>query len=462
MRRLLTACAFALLPFVAWAAIEIVNVASQPPSDPAGGAGYTTDPLTITPPTGMLADDYVVMLLCARAASVTWTNTVTGGQTWTSDTSQTSTTRTCQFWRTKFDGTWTADPAWDASATPNTHSAYMMVFRGVDGTTPVDAAATGSTTLALSAGQSTITGGTTATNGAIAIYCWSSLDDNAWTPVGPTTSPTGTSGLSTIDPVPSPLTSAWRGRIRNQGGSDTSVMCGWKVVATAGASGNEKADENDLGETDAGTWHWIALRPSTATTTTTTSTTSTTNTTIIGTQTITRNPTSDLSETGGTWGASAGCTAGSRWQCLDDHPDTTGADYLTLAGTSGDLACGMSALTIPDSASIVTVRVVYYDYKEGTNGTTVRSVLRVNGTNYANATTHNGTNATYVLRTDTWATNPATSLPWTVNDVNGVSAAPLQGFGPGATDATPTMRFASARLEVDYVLGKPSGLRVYQ
>jgi hypothetical protein len=159
---------------------------------------------------------------------------------------------------------------------------------------------------------------------------------------------------------------------------------------------------------------------------------------------VTKAPTSDIAASG-TWDGSAG----TRYQALDDHPDSAGTDYRLHGTTAGRLVMGHAAFAIAGGSVINSVSVRYYDYKTSTAGTAVRAGLRVGGTDYY-AATHNATNATYVLRTDTWALNPRTGVAWTVDDVNGVGGNALAGFSVGATDANPTVRFASAELVVDW------------
>lgn len=162
----------------------------------------------------------------------------------------------------------------------------------------------------------------------------------------------------------------------------------------------------------------------------------------------TRNPTSDVSVVG-TWTGSAG----TRYTVIDDYPDTTGADELTVGTVAGHLVCGFSALSIPAGSTIVSVAVNYYDYKNGSQASAAAGALRVNGTIY-NATTHNPANgsASRTQRTDTWTTNPATGAAWTVADVNGTGSSPLQAFGFFSNDASPTITFSSVRLTIDYAV----------
>jgi len=161
--------------------------------------------------------------------------------------------------------------------------------------------------------------------------------------------------------------------------------------------------------------------------------------------TQTRAPTSDIAENG-TW---SGASAGTRYTAVDDHPDSGGADALVHGTTVGNITFGMAAFSIPAGSTITKVDVNYYDSKNGAGGVLLSSRVRVNGTAY-NASTHDAVNGGITLRTDTWTTNPETSVAWTDTDINGTSAHPLQGFGFRATDATPTINFWSVEIVVTY------------
>jgi hypothetical protein len=168
---------------------------------------------------------------------------------------------------------------------------------------------------------------------------------------------------------------------------------------------------------------------------------------------LTRAPTSDEAVSG-TWSGSAG----SRYTVVADHPDATGSSELTHGTTAGNLTFGFSALNVPSGASVAAVRVDYYDYKTASQACNIGARLKVGGS-YYNASTHNPGNgsANRALRTDSWTVNPATGVAWTVDDVNGAGAAPLQAFGWISTDASPTVVLASIQVRVEYTESAPTG-----
>lgn len=159
-----------------------------------------------------------------------------------------------------------------------------------------------------------------------------------------------------------------------------------------------------------------------------------------------RSPTSDEATTAGTWTGSAG----TRYTLVDDHPDATGADKLTLSGSgSGNLTFGFTAFSIPAGSTALSVQVIYYDDKNASQGCNVGGRLKVGG-NYYGATTHNPANGVFTLRTDDWANNPKTATAWTVDDVNGVGANALQAFGWVSTDTAPSIDLTSVIVQVTY------------
>lgn len=161
----------------------------------------------------------------------------------------------------------------------------------------------------------------------------------------------------------------------------------------------------------------------------------------------TRNPTGDGTFTG-TWDG----VAGSRWTLVDDHPDSAGADLLTHGTTTaGRGPFTYSAFTVPTLAYVQSVQVLYYDRKDASQADSWGAYLRVNGVDRAVIDAHNLTNGSWVLRTATATTNPATGAAWTVADVNGTGTNPLQQFGVVATDVSPACKLASIQLVVNYI-----------
>jgi len=162
-----------------------------------------------------------------------------------------------------------------------------------------------------------------------------------------------------------------------------------------------------------------------------------------------RDPTADESESG-TW---SGASAGTRYTLVDDYPDASGADYLTHGTTAGYLNLFPPSLfSLGSGATSISIQVLYYDQKTASQACAIAGRLKVGG-GYYNAATHNPANGVWTSRTDNWATNPKSGVAWTPDDVNGVGANALQGMGFYSSDASPTIRLASIRLQVTYTPG---------
>jgi hypothetical protein len=173
--------------------------------------------------------------------------------------------------------------------------------------------------------------------------------------------------------------------------------------------------------------------------------------TLLHASTASQNPTSDEAVSG-TWTG----TAGSRYTLVNDHPDASGSTYLEHGTTAGNLTFGFSAFSVPTGSTVAQVDVIYYDQKTAAQACNIGGRLKVGG-NYYNATTHNPASGTWTLRTDTWTTNPKTTVAWTVDDINGVGTNALQAFGWVSTDASPTIRLSSVLVQVTYT--PPGGRR---
>jgi hypothetical protein len=163
--------------------------------------------------------------------------------------------------------------------------------------------------------------------------------------------------------------------------------------------------------------------------------------------TKTRTPTSEVAVTG-TWSGT------SRHLLLDDHPDSTNpAADVTTCSAAGALVMGFSVFDVPANSTGISVQVLYYDFKNGSQASAAGSLIRCNDTTNRNsAATHNpgNGNAAIALRTDDYTTNPKSGAAWTVDEVNGVGTNGLTAFGVRVTDASPTVAFSSALLQVTY------------
>jgi hypothetical protein len=151
---------------------------------PADGAAAVnaTSTITITPPASMLPGDLVVVV-GVSGASATWSNGVTGGQTWTAQTAHNGTAGPyCRLFWCVFNGTWAASPRFDSTSATNT-SAFMHVFRpdsiGKTWALDVDQATT-TYTAPTTPFTVTRTGLTNVHADTVTLACFHSIDDNTW------------------------------------------------------------------------------------------------------------------------------------------------------------------------------------------------------------------------------------------------------------------------------------------
>jgi hypothetical protein len=212
-------------------------------STPADNGTNTANPTAVTPPGSMQDGDLVLMIAQARATTGTLTISSTGGQTWTSTAQQSqSNCRIRLFWCT-FNGTWSADPS-VSMVTTNNNIVVMHVFRpsNTSSAWAVDVAKVSSNFSApISPYTVTIPGITTNTDGALVFAAWASTDANTWGSL--------TGGWSTPGSA----------QYRNTSGSAASQTHAYKVMVTAGDSGDVSKNQETLGG-DAGARLIIAFK----------------------------------------------------------------------------------------------------------------------------------------------------------------------------------------------------------
>jgi hypothetical protein len=173
-----------------------------------------------------------------------------------------------------------------------------------------------------------------------------------------------------------------------------------------------------------------------------------------------RLPTNDiLTEWDTTFGG-----GGTHYGAVDDPigvPDNNSSYINTGTASDWDMF-GYSAFSVPAGATISQVSVVFVATDSVWNGNNrMEAALRVNGTDYKSTANYNPSNQepTYDAPfTYNWATNPATALPWTVDDVNGIGANPIEGFGVTSEDASPPLRVTQVYIEVTYTVPSSDAL----
>lgn len=162
-----------------------------------------------------------------------------------------------------------------------------------------------------------------------------------------------------------------------------------------------------------------------------------------------RAPTSDITHTGG-WNPTA-----SMYSYIDDSTTPSGHDSNTTrlfsTDTSpGKFVSGYSAFSVPAGVTITNVKI-YATYRElGGGANAATGLLRLSsGTDYMGS--YDDPITSFVTYEYAWATNPATGLAWTIDEINGVGANSLAGFGMDATDVNPEIAVTQVYIEVTYV-----------
>lgn len=218
--------------------ISVVGSASSPADN-----GTLAGPLqAITPPTGLVAGDLVVIIAGYRG-NTTLSMSATGGQTWTSLTQAANgTTNVSRIFYAVYNGTWTTNPSVRVTSGTLALTVVMHVFRNVDPTTILDVAqTTGTFTAPANPFNVTIAGITTINDGSLVFVVTSTPDDNTW-------------GLQTAGWVNPGLA-----QYRNLSGNDMSISTAYRIMSPAGPSGSVINKELTLGG-DAGTRHILAFK----------------------------------------------------------------------------------------------------------------------------------------------------------------------------------------------------------
>jgi len=137
---------------------------------------------------------------------------------------------------------------------------------------------------------------------------------------------------------------------------------------------------------------------------------------------------------------------------VDDYPDATDTDYVNwhTNTTSGNaLKLGFAPFAIPVGATGITVYVDTYARAVAASNCNIIEGLGVGGNIYS-GTTHTTNSTSYTAFSSTWANNPKTGAPWTVDDINGIGANALAYFGFYSSDASPDVWIASCQIRVTW------------
>lgn len=146
------------------------------------------------------------------------------------------------------------------------------------------------------------------------------------------------------------------------------------------------------------------------------------------------------------------------WEACDDpvgSPDDS-TTYGLLAAANGSHYFTFSPPSIPAGSTINSVTVVSRNEAVGSSWTSSNNV-RVGGANFSSATSTVSTTVGFVDHSRSWLTNPATTLAWTVDEINGTAGSNnLEQFGTtvtGNTTAGDEAQVTQVYMIIDYTEG---------
>jgi hypothetical protein len=167
----------------------------------------------------------------------------------------------------------------------------------------------------------------------------------------------------------------------------------------------------------------------------------------------TRVPTSDFSVQ---WSPDPGP---SNYTGVDEYPDLDHVEKNVTFDISQKDKFGFTAFDVPIGSTITNVKVYIYGRTSHTSGSwdNIGALLRINGTDYIlYGQFFPGGDELWSEQIFTFATNPATGIAWTVDQVNGIGTYGLQHFGYVGPDEADQDGFVSrVYIEVNYTV--PSG-----
>lgn len=211
-------------------------------TNPADNSNATGPSVTLTPPASMADGDLVCVSVRYRdsAATIATTPSNDGGQIWSAATQYNATNIRARVFWCRFNGTWSANPAFTVTAGANNMDAQMLVFRPTSTayTWTLESGPNGATYVAPGAPFTvSITGRTTTAAHTVSLACFHSVDDNSWSSLA------GTGWSQT----------SLGAQYRNNGASDNSSAFAYNLQSSpatlATVSLNQSALGGDAGST---------------------------------------------------------------------------------------------------------------------------------------------------------------------------------------------------------------------
>jgi len=142
-----------------------------------------------------------------------------------------------------------------------------------------------------------------------------------------------------------------------------------------------------------------------------------------------------------------------RWDDVDETiPNDT--DYMTGVNTPGGYGYCLftfSPFSVPAGSTITDLTIYFRARDVGRpRSNNIRSSLNIGGTYYHTVSTSENPGGNFTTYSYAYTTNPATGAAWTVADINGTGANPLQEFGVYSTDLNPDIRVSMVYAQVNY------------
>jgi hypothetical protein len=141
--------------------------------------------------------------------------------------------------------------------------------------------------------------------------------------------------------------------------------------------------------------------------------------------------------------------------CWDDIDETTpnDSDYMTGTTDSGGYKLfTFTPFSVSSGTSIFNL-TVYFRAKDGSGSGSyndIRPSLKVGGSYYHYTASSTDPGYNWTTYSYSFSTNPATGSPWTVDDINGTGAHPLQQFGLYSNDLRPDVMVSMLYAEVNF------------
>lgn len=139
------------------------------------------------------------------------------------------------------------------------------------------------------------------------------------------------------------------------------------------------------------------------------------------------------------------------WALIDETPADGDTTYVYRPDSAGFFRVGFPVFTVPPGATNISVTIYVTHHVDAGDDISFNFLLRVNGSDNPDLNGDDSTTWTEIASAP-WTENPDTTSAWTVDDINGVGANPLQQIGIQclSVGAGETHYITQLRIEVSY------------